>query len=532
MLVCPPGCTPVYRPHFELGDHVRRPPVSVVLITADGLAEPVMDELLAQGELPNIRRMIDRGARIPGAVCGAPALTYPVLATILTGCQPGRHGILGNKWFDRYSVIHRDYSTTRTYRDVDDDVLVPTVYEHLGDAFTVSIQCPIRRGVTRTIDNWATSGIRWFVEQYEATDQLMPWRFDIIAETANRRGEWPELIHVYFPALDKVGHRWGCDSARYRQALTNVDRQIGLVTEAIELANMSDRTCIVLVADHSHIPIDPANRFDVVEWLESGAGLRVRTTPMTARGLVDRERQYADVDAIMLMNGDRVAQIHLRGPETWPEPPTAERLAAVLAPARGRLVEQPGIEAVAVRHPGADGRVVVELMTRTGRATIERDGHGEMTRYRYRETEGHALALEPPATALIGDAGGWYGARAWLAATADGRYPGVVSSLADMFASARAGDVVLFAAKGWDFGRKNLGGHGGLGAADTRVPMIFSGSMIDPTADIHAAQLVDVTPTVLGLLGQRRVSWDFDFDGEDWSLVLTGRAMSAGVSGR
>ncbi|MFH0980661.1 MAG: alkaline phosphatase family protein, partial [Planctomycetota bacterium] len=231
---------------------MARPRAAVLLITADGLAEPVMDDMLRAGELPHMAGLIEHGVRVRRASCSLPSLTYPNLTTILTGCHPSRHGIMGNQWFDRYSLWYRDYKTIATYRDADADIMMPTVYELLGDEFTVSIQCAIRRGVGRTIDNWATSGIRWFFGGYKATDQLMPWRFDIIAEEARRRGRWPVLIHAYFPGVDEIGHRYGCDSRSYRDALRNLDRQIGLMGEAVARAGMADHTCTILVADHNH----------------------------------------------------------------------------------------------------------------------------------------------------------------------------------------------------------------------------------------------------------------------------------------
>ena len=532
MVVSAAGCTPAYHPSIRLDDSVVRPEIAVVLISVDGMSERVMDDMLNAAELPHIKRLIERGVRVRRAVCSLPSITYSSFSTILTGCSPGRHGIAGNKWFDRYSLLHRDYGSTRTYRDVNDDIMVPTVYEHLGDAFTVSIQCAIRRGAGRTIDNWASSGVCWFVGRFESVDRLIPRRFDIIAEEAHRRGRWPVLIHAYFPGVDEIGHRYGSDSPRYRHALANVDRQIGLIHQALAGAGMTERTCIILVADHNHAPVPPDKWFNVVAWLRDTARLRLRTTPTGGKRLADRERAYRDVDAVALVGGDRIARIHLRGPGGWHQHPTRRQIENVLGSDRQRLFDQAAIDVVAVLRGAEGNRHVVELYSRRGQSEIERRCTDDAVLYRYTIAEHGALDFGAGMDASFIESAGWHDAATWLAATADSSYPGVIAQLADLFDSPRAGDVVLFAAEGWDFMPGNRGGHGGLRASDTRVPMVFSGDMLDRSAAIEAARLVDVTPTILGLVGAVPDAEAFTFDGTDWSALLLGAATNHGAKQR
>lgn len=536
------GCTPAYKPRFQLTDAVARPDISVVLITVDGLAEPVMDRLLEAGELPHVARLIENGVRVRRAVCSLPSITYSNLTTILTGVHPSRHGVMGNRWFDRYTLCYRDYTTTETYRDADDDIFVPTVYEYLEDDFTVSIQCAVRRGAGRTIDNWATSGIRWFFGGFEAVDQLMPWRFDIIAEEADARGRWPALIHAYFPGVDEIGHQCGCDSRRYRRSLHNVDRQIGLITDSVARAGMSDRTCFILVADHNHTPVPPDHWFDVARWLRTTLGLRVQTEPIRGRTLAERERVYHRVDAVVANGGDRISRIHLKGPAGWHQRPAPGQIDAFLA-AVDDLLAHEAVGLVAVRREVSAAGHYVELRSRRGCSRIERQGGPNEWLYRYVVTDRGALDFGEGVDSSWLHSGAGYDASAWLAATADSAYPGAVEQLADLFDSPRAGDIILFAAEGWDFAPGNRGGHGGVGAIDTRVPMVFSGPMIDRAARIDVARLADVTPTILGLLGRRPSGEPLThkarsgaacvkgepvhFDGRDWSALLTGAPAPA-----
>jgi hypothetical protein len=75
-------------------------------------------ELLAlaeAGELPAVARLLERGAALRGgAVAEFPSVTLTNHTSILTGVGPGRHGVLGNVFYDRATaerVVPNDAST-------------------------------------------------------------------------------------------------------------------------------------------------------------------------------------------------------------------------------------------------------------------------------------------------------------------------------------------------------------------------------------------------------------------------------------
>jgi phosphonoacetate hydrolase len=67
------------------------------------------------GELPGIARLIDNGVALRGGgVAQFPSITLTNHTSILTGLGPGRHGVLGNVFFDRVTgerVVPNDAST-------------------------------------------------------------------------------------------------------------------------------------------------------------------------------------------------------------------------------------------------------------------------------------------------------------------------------------------------------------------------------------------------------------------------------------
>lgn len=70
-----------------------RGPFSVTLVGIDGATWRVIDPLLAEGALPNLRRIVESGVRAP-LRSRAPLVSPAVWTTIATGVRRERHGIL------------------------------------------------------------------------------------------------------------------------------------------------------------------------------------------------------------------------------------------------------------------------------------------------------------------------------------------------------------------------------------------------------------------------------------------------------
>lgn len=527
------GCTHDRPLAVDLQDHVKRPEHAAILLFADGVRRETFRHLLEAGKLPNIKKhLVDRGTTVRNAVSCLPTVTYANTVTFLTGRFPGHHGITGNRFFDRYRLLLRDYTFIKTYQQVDHEFIAPTLYELLEDKYTVSIQCAARRGATRTIDNWATSGINWFFGEIDNVDKLTTIRFEMIADAANRIGCWPEFIHAYFPALDETGHRFGVDSPQYAAAMINLDVQIGRIVHAINKAGMMDRTFLCFVSDHGMAPTPRDNCIDLARVLRNRFNLSVIDKPVEVSAdsfnqapsnywkLFDK---FASCSAVVTVDGSREAAIHLRYDRTWrtlPEdvteigvytagptsdpPPTATHLAEHLA-------ALPAVQLAAVRA----GANRVRLFTRTGRGDIERRLVDGRKRYRYRSSDApDALGLRthPPAAKLID--GQFHTRDQWLAATIATNAPDLIGQLPEMFDSHRSGQVVLFAAPNWDFSPRDIAGHGSILPDDMYVPMILAGPGIPAGAAIDAGRTCDVMPTLLELLGcQDRLAGAGPIDG-------------------
>ncbi|MCP4250501.1 MAG: alkaline phosphatase family protein, partial [bacterium] len=508
----------------RLHPDVERPTSAVVLITVDGLAAHKFNAFLADGDLPNIQHLfVDRGVRVCRAVGSQPNITYAGLVTMLTGRYAGHHGILGNKWFDRYALVHRDYTTIATYRMVDADSTAPTLFEHLAPAPGVSIQCAFRRGASRTIDNWASSGIRWFFGAYQAVDALIPLRMELIGQSANDWRRWPRLIHAYMPGVDEIAHQRGCDSPEYRAAVINVDRQVGRLHEAVADAGMTERTYFVLTSDHGHLPVPPGRFLDVADWLRRNARLRVQTKPALVGSFERRRQHYERIEAVVVVGGDRRAVVHLPGWCGWSDKPGRDRVATLLSRGGLPIWQNQAVAFALIPDLGSSGERIVHVHSRQGQGCIRRHRDGTVVEYTFENVSGDVVsgAFAP----------GRHDAATWLAKTVDSRYPDFVVQAVEQFDSPRAGDAVLLAAPGWDFSRGNRGGHGGTEADEMLVPLIIAGPGIPAGGTINHIRQVDLAPTLLGLLDEDAASRDpRSFDGVDRSDAFRPAATGEGKS--
>jgi arylsulfatase A-like enzyme len=96
--------------------------------------------------------------------------------------------------------------------------------------------------------------------------------------------------------------------------------------------------------------------------------------------------------------------------------------------------------------------------------------------------------------------GKFYDDQAWLNATCNGPTPDAVVGIMELFDASRCGDIALFAQAGYQYGKEDESGHGGLNPDDMLIPFIIAGPGIGQ-GTIETARTVDLFPTVLDYLG-------------------------------
>lgn len=486
---------------------IERPRACVTVFFVDGIDTVELDRLLAAGELPNIRRVfVDGGVRVRSAVAGLPPITYANAVAMITGLYPGHHDVVGNLWFDRAECLFRDYGFASRYRQSNEDFHGRSIFELLPDDLTAVVQDHTRRGADIIIDNWAATGVDWFLENYSDVDERVGECFPKVAEGARRAGEWPVLYWNYFPGPDEYAHPASSASRVYDDALAVVDTAIGRIIAEVEAADIADQRYYVLLSDHGHTPLNPACRLDLKALLENRFSRRVRTSPCQSGGRIGRYRVLADYDAVMTAEASRRAVIHLRGPAGWSDPPGRELIERIIGwPAPGDdagIAHQPQVLFACMR----DGADAVRVVRGASAIRVERRRAQGAKMYRAvglenaNPSEVLGYADDPQLAAFV--AAGWHDSRDWLAATAHADVRDFVPQIVELFDSPRAGDIVVFADADCTFERDWLGGHGSCLARDQQIPLFFAGGDLPHGAEIPVGRIVDVVPTALEMIGR------------------------------
>ena len=498
-----------------------------IVFCVDGLTARIFDQMLQGGELPAIKKyFVDRGLYCPQATTNVPSLTLANLVSIVTGRLPGHHGVIGNNWFDRNRLVWRDYGNLAQKNALDRDYTDPTIYEQFHDQITFSVFYQPHRGATKFIENWASAGPPFLLGYFQYVDRLALYRFHIVMDIARQYRQFPAVTTVYQLAPDFRAYRHGLNSKEYRDAIKHTDRQIGRVLGDLARAGLLDKTVLVLISDHGLCQVD--RHLDLKEFLRRDVGLAVGTNHWWENDpFEERLDDYRKFSTILFGSGDRYWALCLRKPirdangalvgfDPWNIRPSIKDLENYPAGCwygSGKWQskapnEKAGVNLpkVLVEHEAVDA---IACLAGTGRARVLR----KTGQVEFRQEAGrggkisyHLVSGKDPL--------GWEGkvpadmlngkpaeGREWLKATLGTDFPDLPEQILAYFRAPKAGDVVLFAAPGWDFGTVNHAGHGGLRSEEMIVPLILAGPGV-PQGRIQSARVVDLMPTLLKLLNR------------------------------
>ncbi|MFA6132889.1 MAG: alkaline phosphatase family protein [Phycisphaerae bacterium] len=491
------------------------PPQSVqkgaIVFFVDGVDTETFQQMLAAGQLPAIQKyFVDRGLYAPHAIANIPSVTLANETSVVTGLFPGHHNITGVNWFDRNQLIWRDYDTIAQKNELDSDYRAANLYEQFPDALTFSLFFQPHRGTTKFYENWTSAGPPFFFGWYEFVDRISLHRLGAAMDIAREYHQFPAVTFVYLLAPDMRAYQCGVSSPQYREALLHSDRQIGRVLGDLDRAGELDKVVIALVSDHGMS--DVTRHFEFKEFLREQIGLAVNDKEWAED--IPFERRLADhrkITVVSYGSGDRYFALCMRKPllkasqpagwEPWPVRPSAEDLRKYPARDGGvdlpdRLVRQEAIDSVAYQTDTDCIRVI----RKNGLVEFRQDGgRGKPITFRaISGTDVLGWSGKVPAELLAGQPAT---PRQWLEATAGTAYPDLPAQILAYFRSPRAGDLVAFAAPGWDFNRTHRAGHGGTFPQDMYVPMLLAGPGV-PHTQQTIARTVDLMPTLLELLGR------------------------------
>jgi phosphonoacetate hydrolase len=272
----------------------RRRPRWVVGLLWDGASCGDLLHLAASGELPAVARLVETGVALRGgAVAEFPSVTLTNHTSILTGVGPGRHGVLGNVFYDRQTgetVVPNDASTWHRSEEWLRDG-VRTVFEMVGDHLparddgsprTASINEAIDRGADYSTmavirASGSPTGAQGlgemlpdpFASPYlgqpaHLDDEYFAWATqvdDVGLQQALQLWDAPATAPVLTwwasTVTDAGHHAGGPRSTVARDAMRDSDRRLAAFLRHLDGLGVTDDVLFVLTADHGFEKADP-----------------------------------------------------------------------------------------------------------------------------------------------------------------------------------------------------------------------------------------------------------------------------------
>jgi predicted AlkP superfamily pyrophosphatase or phosphodiesterase len=147
----------------------------VILVTVDGFPAWVWDDPALP--MPFLQSLARDGAAAKAMKISNPAVTWPNHTTLVTGVPPGRHGVIGNNYFDRKKGEEVPLIPDPLFNK-DEIVKVPTIYDVAKGAGlkTAAIIWPASRGA-KSLD-WTVPDVfkQELFEQYSTPSLLAEFK--------------------------------------------------------------------------------------------------------------------------------------------------------------------------------------------------------------------------------------------------------------------------------------------------------------------------------------------------------------------
>ncbi len=275
----------------------------VILVSIDGLADYYFDD--PRAHMPTIRKLAAEGARAKRMECTFPTVTWPNHTTLVTGVHAGRHGVLGNNYFDRQTLKTVPLIPDPLF-DKEEIVRSPTIYDvvHQAGLKTAGVCWPASRNAPTL--NWQVPDVfdqaifegastpsllaelkekgipYWKQNEWcslgNAGKPQRDWMYTRIAEhliTTHR----PNLLALHLVSVDALEHATGRQSEETYWAITDSDRCVRELIDATEAAGIRDRTTFIITADHGFITYTREILPNVVlrqDGLREGQGLKLK----------------------------------------------------------------------------------------------------------------------------------------------------------------------------------------------------------------------------------------------------------------
>jgi hypothetical protein len=388
-------------------------PRNAVLVGWDGAHRDHVRTLLKEGRLPNLAKLIERGAMVDVDVTSGRTDTKAGWTQILTGYRPEVTGVHGNGNFRDvpagYSVFER--LKAQFGKDVFAAVAVIGKKAHCGEIdapFRVPYDPakplnahrptpagagpqdpgagPVAANTGKIVDENGAKFVVFLGSPYHTMHKACDtWTFGLSKDAAvgdraladlERHASKPFFFFVHFAEVDHSGHQYGEKSKEYDDAIVSNDAQLGRIVDKLNALGHGADTFICVTADHGFDINGKGHRYAPYVFLASNdkGVMRAGTRADIAPTILDR----LGVDLAGLqppVDGEPLTRPAVRpvekAPERDPNPPAPGPIGAPLRQGLRQAAAMVSDPEAAFKAMSADGgAVTLEQLTRYVQATF------------------------------------------------------------------------------------------------------------------------------------------------------------------
>ncbi len=222
---------------------------TVVLLIVDGLGQWQLDKHIADGDAPNLERLVSKDSQVITSVF--PSTTMAAITSIHTAAPPAQSGWLGyTMWLEETQTLTEmigqvDMASKKPLEDKSFLSAVPNIYSQYAAAGVnvYAVQPRTYRG--SWLNDWYWRGAAQL--GYVTANSLGSVAQSALAVVGKK------LIVLYWADYDSVCHQHGPSSAAASDEIAAVDGAIGRLLRRLP---QDGKTALVVTADHGQIDLD------------------------------------------------------------------------------------------------------------------------------------------------------------------------------------------------------------------------------------------------------------------------------------
>ncbi|MDD7519089.1 MAG: ectonucleotide pyrophosphatase/phosphodiesterase [Dorea formicigenerans] len=239
----------------------------LIVISIDSLTD---EDIKRAGDTPNINGLINHGTYIRNINGIYPSLTHPCHATIITGRNPGYHGIISNR---DYSIPNHPWFNSLS------DIKCQTVLD-IFKKNGASIACcrwPVTAGNFEKIDylipeitdenelkpdclehylKISSTSLHGIIKRYINTLKLKKQPEEDLFSTSCIsdiiRTFKPDVVFTHPASVDSYKHKYGVKDPKTLEMIRLADKMVGDIIKAVEDIGMIEQTTFIVLSDHGH----------------------------------------------------------------------------------------------------------------------------------------------------------------------------------------------------------------------------------------------------------------------------------------